>query len=83
MADSLGKKRNSNVNIWKPLMSDLEEEIRFGNVSNQEIYVLIRALYAIGLTEPQAVSKLVDYIVKRGYDSDDLLKMKTEDKNYR
>lgn len=75
--DSLARRNYSNSDLWKPILTDIEASLQFGCLTNTDIYVLLRSLYAVKLVEADAVKQLVEYIVKRGYDSDDLLKMGT------
>jgi len=48
-----------------------------------DIYYLMRSLHSLNLLEDQLTKQLVDYIVKRGYDSDDLLAMSSRKGGYR
>lgn len=56
-------------------MKDLDYHIELGNVSNIMVFKLMRSLYAVGLLNPELTSSLVKYIVKRGYDHEDLMNM--------
>jgi len=43
----------------------------------------MRSLHAVGLLNSELSRSLVDYIVKKGYDSDDLMNMSTKKGGYR
>lgn len=79
----MAQRNNQNVNLWKPILEDIEASINFGGLTNIDVHRLLRSLYAVKLLEPNVVDKLVDYVVKRGYDSDDLLTMSKKNAGHR
>lgn len=79
--DCLARRRCSNLNIWKPLLDDIEYSISKGQPKLIDIYCVIRSLYAVKLCDDSAVKKLVEYVIKRGNDSDNLIKLDSEGKH--
>ena len=57
--------------------------LHLGGVSNLQIFYLMRSLHACTLLDGDATAGLVEYIVKRGYDSDDLMSMSSKKGGYR
>ena len=49
----------------------------------KDTYYVLRSLHAVGLLEGDTTKGLIDYIVKRGYDSDDLLALSSKKGGYR
>ena len=79
-------RKDKNQSIWEPLLVDLDQAIQQGAVSNLNIYYLVRALHSCDLiheTSEDLVKNLVEYLVKRGYDSDDLIAMSSKQGGYR
>ena len=54
-----------------------------GTVTNGEMLYVMRSLSSVGLLDSDLTSNLLDYIVKRGYDSDDLMAMSSQKGGYR
>ena len=50
-----------------------------GELNFLSVYYVMRALAAADLLEADVTKGLVDYLAKRGYDSDDLLKLSDGD----
>ena len=48
-----------------------------------EIYYVMRSLHAVEFLEKEVAKGLIDYMVKRGYDSDDMLTMSSKKGGYR
>ena len=71
--NALALRRSVNEDLWQPLLTDLDKAIQMGSVNNIQVYYLLRALHTVGLLQSELTKTLVDYVVKRGYDSDDLL----------
>lgn len=72
MLDALSIQKSQNEELWQPLLTDLDKSIQLGTVNNIQIFHLMRALSSVGLLDADVTKTLVDYLVKRGYDSDDL-----------
>lgn len=83
MADSFARRKTTNIELWQPILNDLDNSINFGGLSNNDIYFVIRSLYAVNLLDDEMTKKLVEYLVKRGYDSDDLLNLSTAGTSHR
>ena len=49
-----------------------------GAINNVHMYYLLRAMDSAGLSDPDITKSLVDYLVRRGYDSNDLAKMSSK-----
>lgn len=81
LMDCLARKRCGNINIWKVLLADIEYSISKGQPQLLDIYAVIRSLYAVKLCDDSAVKKLVEYLVKRGNDSDHIIKLDSEGKH--
>ena len=73
LVKALSFKKSKNQNIWKILLEDMDHHIQSGGCSNLDIFYLIRSLDAVDFLQSDVVKHLVDYLVKRGYDSDDLM----------
>jgi hypothetical protein len=43
-----------------------------------DAYILLRALHSVKLLDGEVADTIVQYLVKRGYDSDDLLKLSSK-----
>jgi hypothetical protein len=83
LLNALAIKGCRNEEIWQPLLSDMDSDITLGVCSNMDIFNLMRSLHAIGLLEDTLSKQLIEYIVKRGYDSDDLMKMSSKKGGFR
>ena len=83
MINAFAMRKNSNPKLWEPLLADLDKWIQLGSVNNIEIFYLMRALHTVGLLEDELTKSLIDYLVKRGYDSDDLISMSSKRGGYR
>jgi len=46
-----------------------------GSVNNIQIYYLLRSLSAVNMLDSEVTKQLVEYLVRRGYDSDNLMQM--------
>ena len=71
------------MKIWEPLLTDLDRSIQMGSLTNKEIFYLMRAMHTVGMLEDSITKDLINYIVKRGYDSDDLMAMSSKKGGYR
>ena len=80
---TLARRRCANEMIWQALLKDWEELMDAGAINNIHIFYLLRAMDAAGLQDPDVTKSLIDYIVKRGYDSDDLQLMSSSVGGYR
>lgn len=78
LIDILGRQKNANPEIWKPLMLDFDYSIKFGSANLEDCFVLFRSLHFAGFMDADVVNPLIEYLVKRGYDSNDLQKMNPE-----
>lgn len=72
-----------NDKLWGYLVKDLDYHIELGAINNLQVYGLMRSLHAVGLLNSELSRSLVDYMVKKGYDSDDLMNMSTKKGGYR
>lgn len=57
--------------------------MEFGAVDHIKIYYLMRALASSENLQDELTKSLVNYVIKRGYDADDLLMMNDDKKNLR
>lgn len=65
-----------NDTIWESISSDFQINVEKGLCANSHIYTMVNALTRKSLPNgPGIVSQLVDYLVHKGYDSDDLSTM--------
>lgn len=80
---ALSLKRCRNQEIWEPLLSDLEKIIGRGGFNMLNVYHLLRSLSAVDLLEEDLTRGMVNYLVKKGYDSDDLLELSSKKGGYR
>ena len=69
--------------MWERLTQDLDLHIQRGNVSNMHIFYVLRALSAVNLLNDEIATGLIEYLVKRGYDADDLTKLSSQKGSYR
>ena len=46
-----------------------------GSVNNIQIYYLLRSLSAVNMLDSEVTKQLVEDLVRRGYDSDNLMQM--------
>jgi hypothetical protein len=63
----------TNQEIWEILLMDVDALIKVSGMSNMDIYYLIRSMSAVNLISGDVINDLVNYLVKRGYDSDDFI----------
>ena len=54
-----------------------------GSVNNIQIYYLLRSLSAVNMLDSEVTKQLVEYLVRRGYDSDNLMQMSSQVGGYR
>lgn len=83
MLNALAIQRCSNEKIWQPLLNDLDKIIQLGSMNNMQIFYLLRSLSTVNLLDGDVTKTLVNYLVKRGYDSDDLKAMSSQKGGYR
>jgi len=57
------------------MFTDLDQHIELGSVNIHQVFSIMRSLNAVNLLDEELTTRFVDYIVKKGYDSDDLLEM--------
>ena len=75
LLNSLGLQKCNNEEILKYLLTDFENYLKAGSITIQDVYVLMRALAAVDMLDGEVTKELVHYLVKKGYDSDDILKL--------
>ena len=83
MLNALSMQKCQNESIWQPLLADMDKSISLGTLNNMQVFYLMRSLGTVGLLEGEVTKTLVDYLVKRGYDSDDLKSMSSVKGGYR
>lgn len=83
MINAMALKKCMNENLWRPILNDLDDSIRLGSVNNVQIYYLIRSLSAVNMLDGEVTKQLVEYLVRRGYDSDNLMQMSSRVGGYR
>jgi hypothetical protein len=71
--NAMALKKCTNESIWQPILSDLDDSIKVGSVNNIQIYYLLRSLNAVNMLDAEVTKQLVEYLVRRGYDSDNLM----------
>ena len=76
-------KKCRNQKIWECALKDYQVSLHLGGVDNMQIFYLIRSLHACDLIDEDAISGLIEYLVKRGYDSDDMIAMSSKKGGYR
>jgi hypothetical protein len=52
---------------------DIDAIISSGGFNNMDVFYLIRSMSALELINGDVIKDLVNYLVKRGYDSDDFI----------
>lgn len=62
---------------------DVDSIMKAGGLNNVDIFYLIRSLSTVKLITGDVVKDLVNYLVKRGYDSDDYMAMTKSNSKYR
>lgn len=78
LLEVFGRAHVTRQDLWEPIMMDMDHMLKFGTATNHDIYHIMRALHAVSFLDEGVVRPLVDYLVKRGYDSDELIKMSTD-----
>lgn len=71
----MGRRRSSNSNLWNAVLQNFEKSLDYGGVDCINIYKVMRALAAVNYLDEDTTKGLVNYLIKRGYDADDLLCM--------
>lgn len=61
--------------MWNPLLADFEKSMKYGGANLVMVYKVMRALASMNILKDQVVNELVQYIIKRGYDAEDMLAM--------
>ena len=57
--------------------------MHIGGVNHLQIFYMLRSLHTVSLLKGELTKGLIEYIVKRGYDSDDLLQLSSKKGGYR
>ena len=57
--------------------------MKYGGLDNMDVFYILRNLHCIKMTDEEVTKFLIDYIVKKGYDSDDLMAMSSKRGGYR
>jgi len=71
--DIASQRYHYNLTIWESISNDLTRNIEKGLCANTHIYTMVDALTRKELpNSADIVSQLIDYMVHKGYDSDDL-----------
>lgn len=83
LLNALAVKKSVNENIWQVLLSDFDQYIKMGTVNNLQIFYLMRSLFTVDLLDGDVTKTLVDYLIKRGYDSEDFMQMSSKNGGHR
>ena len=75
--------KTHNEALWGALVRDLDSHIELGSVSNVQIFSVMRSLHAMDLLNEDITESMIQYLVRRGYDSDDLMSMSSRKGGYR
>jgi hypothetical protein len=57
--------------------------MKLGSVNMIHIYYIIRSLNKINILEEEVTKDLIDYLVKRGYDGENLMELSSKKGGYR
>ena len=80
---TLAKRRCTNEAIWRALFTDWDALMNIGAINNIHIYYFLRATDAAGFSDSEVTEVLVEYIVRRGYDAEDLETMSSKEGGFR
>ena len=64
--------------MWNPLLSDFEKSMKYGGANLVDVYKVMRALATMNILKDEVASEMVNYVVKRGYDAEDMVAMAGE-----
>mmetsp|Transcript_28801 Transcript_28801/g.43486 ORF Transcript_28801/g.43486 Transcript_28801/m.43486 type:complete len:109 (-) Transcript_28801:163-489(-) len=81
--NSLSMKQSTSEKLWSPLLGDFDEEMKIGHATVEDIFYTIRALYTVQFLDEEIANSMVQYLVKRGYDSDDIKGLSSPEGGYR
>ena len=61
----------------------MDEHVELGSVNNVQIFSIMRSLHAVNLLNEDLTESFISYLVKRGYDADDMIAMSSKKGGYR
>lgn len=68
--------------MWACFIKDLEQHIEDKALDIYQVFNVMRSLYAVDMLDESLSIGLVQYLMKKGYNATDLLKMRCPDKPF-
>ena len=76
----LSHKKIENTFIWTSYIIDLEKHIEDKTLDINQVFTVMRSLYAVNMLDDNLATELVKYLIKKGYSATDLIRMNAYEK---